>query len=99
MEWKIAATTFALIFIAELGDKTQLLVFARSAETSAPLSVFIGAAAALVMSTLLGVLVGGAVSRLPEWILKSVAGTVMIVMGLWTLSGLLKLGGGSHVHP
>ncbi len=88
MEWRIALTTFALIFVAELGDKTQLLVFARTAETDAPVSVFVGAAAALVMSTLMGVLVGGAVGKLPDWIVKGTAGLVFIGMGAWTLCSL-----------
>jgi len=90
MEWKIVAGTFALMFIAELGDKTQLLIFARSAETGAPVAVFVGAAAALLLSTCLAVMVGGTVSRLPDWILKSLAGTVFIAIGVWTLYGLRK---------
>ncbi len=90
MDWKVISVTFALVFVAELGDKTQLMVFARSAETGAPLAVFIGAAAALVTSTLLGVLVGGAVSRLPEWIVKGLAGLMFIGFGIWTLYGIKK---------
>ena len=90
MDWRIVGVTFALVFAAELGDKTQLMVFARSAETGAPLAVFIGAAAALVTTTLLGVLVGEAAGRLPMWPVKGVAGLMFIGFGAWTLYGLRK---------
>ena len=93
MDWKVAAMTFALMFVAELGDKTQLLVFARSAETGAPVSVFAGAVAALIVSTGIGVLVGGAVGRLPDWLVKGISGFVFIGMGVWILAGLRKVGG------
>lgn len=88
MDWRIAGATFLLVFLAELGDKTQLMVFARSAETRAPVAVFVGAAAALVASTLLGVLVGSAMGKLPEWLVKGVAGVMFIGFGIWTLYGL-----------
>ena len=78
------------MFVAELGDKTQLLIFARSAETGAPFSVFVGAVGALVLSTCLGVMVGGAVGKLPPWMVKSVAGLMFIALGAWTLAGLRK---------
>ena len=90
MDWGIVATTFALVFLAELGDKTQLMVFARSAETGAALAVWIGAAAALVLSTSIGVLIGGAAARLPDWAVKGVAGSIFIVIGAWTLLSLRK---------
>lgn len=90
MDWRVAGVTFALVFVAELADKTQLMVLARSAETGAPFSVFVGAAGALVLSTCLGVMVGGAVGKLPPWMVKSVAGLMFITIGVWTLVGLRK---------
>jgi len=81
-------TTFLLVFLAEIGDKTQLLVFARSAETGAPGSVFLGAASALVLSTALGVAAGGAMARLPLWIVRGLAGSMFIGLGVWMLAGL-----------
>ena len=94
MDWKITFSTLLFVFLAELGDKTQLLVFLRSAETRAPVSVFIGAGVALLLSTLLAVLLGGTIGRLlPDWILKGVAGTFFIVMGVWILSGIWLKGG------
>ncbi len=90
MKFNIVWATFLLVFVAELGDKTQLLVFARSAETGAPLSVLVGAASALVLSTALGVLAGGAMGRLPDWLVKSTAGILFIAIGAWMLLGLRK---------
>ena len=90
MDWKIVAMTFALVFVAEFGDKTQLIVFARSAETGAPISVLVGASAALIVCTGIGVLVGGAVGKLPDWTVKGVAGLVFLGIGVWTLLSLRK---------
>ena len=87
MDWRIVAATFGLIFVAELGDKTQLMVFARTAATKAPVAVFIGAAAALAASSLLGVIAGGLISKvegLDRWI-KLAAGLLFIALGGWTL--------------
>jgi putative Ca2+/H+ antiporter (TMEM165/GDT1 family) len=90
MDWKIAAATFTLMFLAELGDKTQLLGVARTAETGAPVSVFVGATLALALSTALGVLLGGTVSRLPDWVVRLAAGLVFTGFGMWTLWGLRR---------
>ena len=93
MDWRIVGSTFLLIFIAELGDKTQLAVFARTTETQKPLSVFIGGAAALVASTLLGVLIGGALTKLPDKVnigIKVVAGLLFLGFGIWTFIELFK---------
>ena len=48
MDWKVFWVTFGAIFLAEMGDKTQLAALTMAAETRLPLSVFLGAAAALV---------------------------------------------------
>ena len=88
MDWRIAAGTFALMFIAELGDKTQLMVFARTTGTGKPLSVFVGAAIALLLSTALAVLIGDRLGQLPERLVKGIAGAVFILIGAWTLYGI-----------
>ena len=79
---------FLSVFIAEVGDKTQLatMLFATDAHISKT-SVFLAAAAALVLSTLVAVLAGGVVSRLvPESTLKIVAGVGFVLVGIWTLA-------------
>lgn len=90
MEWKIFGTAFVTLFLAEIGDKTQLAVMTLSADSSSKLSVFLGAAAALVVVTLIGVLVGGAVSQwVPtEWLQRIVA-AAFIVIGILMLLGKL----------
>ena len=82
-------STFTLVFLAELGDKTQLAVLAMASRSSTPWGVFIGASAALVLSSLLAVGLGGLLARfLPETsmrIIHYVAGGLFILMGTWTI--------------
>jgi putative Ca2+/H+ antiporter (TMEM165/GDT1 family) len=74
--------TFLTLFLAELGDKTQLSVITLTSKTGEPWKVFIGAAAALVIVTLLGVLVGEALVRVvPERVIKKVAAAAFVVIG------------------
>jgi putative Ca2+/H+ antiporter (TMEM165/GDT1 family) len=78
---------FATVFLAELGDKTQLatLLFASGRET-APLTVFFAAAAALVLSTAVAVILGVAAERYLTMVpLKLIAGIGFVVLGLWTV--------------
>ncbi len=87
MDWKILATVFATIFIAELGDKTQLatMLYAADKEVS-KWTVFLGASLALIVASAIGVGAGGLVSQyLGERILRAVAGLGFIVIGIWTL--------------
>ena len=67
MDIKLIMTTFGLVFLAELGDKTQLATFCLPADAaSCRLSVFLGSAGALVLSSLIAVLFGDAISRLRD---------------------------------
>ena len=87
MDFKILATVFASVFIAELGDKTQLatLLFAADKEVS-KLTVFVAASMALIVATGIGVLAGGLVSEhVSSSALKYVAGVGFIAIGVWTL--------------
>lgn len=87
MELKLLATVFAAVFIAELGDKTQLatMLFAADKEVS-KLTVFIGASLALILASGIGVLAGSLIAEyVSERMLRYVAGTGFIVIGLWTL--------------
>ncbi len=59
MDWRVFVTTFGVIFLAEMGDKTQLAAMTMAAQTKKPIAVFVGAALALACVSALGVLVGG----------------------------------------
>ncbi|MBM4440426.1 MAG: TMEM165/GDT1 family protein [Candidatus Rokubacteria bacterium] len=80
-------TTFIAVFLAELGDKTQLATMLFAAQPGArPAAVFAAAAAALVASALLAVVVGAALgSWLPPERVKSVAAVGFIAVGVWML--------------
>ncbi len=79
-------STFIMIFLAELGDKTQLSTFAFASQSRSPLSVFLGAALALVCTSFLGVVLGGVLGRfVPERIMKFAAALVFLGFGAWTL--------------
>jgi putative Ca2+/H+ antiporter (TMEM165/GDT1 family) len=87
MDIKILATVFATIFIAELGDKTQLatLLFAADKDTS-KVAVFVGASLALIMASAIGVLAGGTISQyVSQKHLQYIAGLGFMVIGIWTL--------------
>ncbi len=87
MDWKLLAVVFSTVFIAELGDKTQLatLLFAADGNTNKWI-VFIGASLALIATSALGVLGGGLIAQyISERTLNIVAGTGFVLIGLWTL--------------
>jgi len=86
MDIKLLMTTFGLVFLAELGDKTQLATFCFSADCDSRLSVFLGSAGALVLSSLMAVVFGAAVSRyIPPNYIKIGAGLFFVIVGIWTL--------------
>jgi putative Ca2+/H+ antiporter (TMEM165/GDT1 family) len=80
---KILLSTFALLFVAELGDKTQLAVISMTAKHKAPFWIFIGAGLALLAVTALGVLGGELLTRvIPEAVLRKIAALLFVGMGL-----------------
>lgn len=88
MDWKIFITVFASVFIAELGDKTQLatLLFAADKEVSKTL-VFFAASAALIVATAIGVMAGSVMSQyINERTLQILAGVGFIAIGVYTLA-------------
>jgi Ca2+/H+ antiporter, TMEM165/GDT1 family len=86
MEFKVLLTTFLLVFLAELGDKTQLATLVLSSNNQSKLAVFIGSAGALVLCSLIAVLAGTALGKwIPDHYIKVGAGVAFIVVGLWTL--------------
>lgn len=87
MEYKVLFTVFIVVFIAEIGDKTQLatLLFAVDKDVS-KFTVFIGASLALILATAIGVLAGGVISEyVSEKYLHYIAGTGFVGIGIWTL--------------
>jgi putative Ca2+/H+ antiporter (TMEM165/GDT1 family) len=87
MDWKIFATIFGAVFIAELGDKTQLATMLFAADKSVnKYTVFIAASAALVVASAIGVLAGSLLSEyIDEKYLHYIAGTGFILIGAYTL--------------
>ena len=76
-------STFITIFIAELGDKTQLATLTMSGTSNKPLAVFLGSSSALVLASLVGALAGGSISNfVPEIILKSIASITFFIIGI-----------------
>ena len=76
-------TTFSTVFLAELGDKTQIATLLLSAQSGKPIVVFIGASLALVCSSLVGVLLGRWLSQvIPAQRFEYMAGTLMVGIGL-----------------
>jgi putative Ca2+/H+ antiporter (TMEM165/GDT1 family) len=90
VDWRVVAAAFSAIFLAEMGDKTQLAAMTMAASSGFPLSVFVGAAAALTAVSAIGVMVGGALGTyLPvEWI-KRAAGVAFVAIGVLMLAGKL----------
>ena len=87
MDPKLLATVFTTVFVAELGDKTQLATLLYAADARNPkLTVFLAAAAALVLAAALGVLAGSLLSRhLHPKLLSWIAGLGFVGIGIWTI--------------
>jgi len=86
MDIKLLATVFATVFVAELGDKTQLstMLYASNARNSV-WTVFFGAALALIVSSALGVFAGSLIgSKINPTLLSRIAGVGFIAVGIWT---------------
>jgi putative Ca2+/H+ antiporter (TMEM165/GDT1 family) len=88
VDWRVFLTTFGVIFLAEMGDKTQLAAMTMSAQSKRPWAVFIGAALALTAVSAIGVLVGSVVGDyVPLIWVKRVAAVAFIVIGVLILAG------------
>ena len=87
MDLKLLATVFGTVFLAELGDKTQLAtVLFASREGSSLVTVFVAASLALVTSTAIGVLAGAVISSyVPTKQLSYAAGIGFLLIGAWTI--------------
>jgi len=88
MDWRIFLTTFGVIFLAEMGDKTQLAAMTMAAQTKRPWTVLVGSALALTAVSAIGVVVGGVVGEyVPLIWVKRVAALSFIVIGVLILLG------------
>jgi putative Ca2+/H+ antiporter (TMEM165/GDT1 family) len=87
MDWKMFATVFGAVFLAELGDKTQLATLLFASRGAAALwTIFFAASAALVLTSAIGVAAGALVSQyLNPRYLSYAAGIGFVVIGVWTL--------------
>ena len=82
MDLTLLISTFLTVFLAELGDKTQLATVALSGTSDRPLAVFLGSASALVLASLLGAMAGGAVaSVVPTELLQLIASVGFLIIG------------------
>ncbi|MEL6582096.1 MAG: TMEM165/GDT1 family protein [Cyanobacteria bacterium J06621_12] len=90
--WLVFSSTFITIFLAEMGDKTQLVTLLMSAESQAPWTVFIGSALALIATSLIGVSIGYWLSKklAPETLDLSVA-ILLLFITAWLVSDVLSL--------
>lgn len=88
MDWKIMFSTFVAVFIAELGDKTQLATFSLAGGSDSRASVLAGAILALSATSILAVLAGGVIGQMvPAIYIKRTAGLIFIILGAVYLVG------------
>ncbi|MEW5847848.1 MAG: TMEM165/GDT1 family protein [Myxococcota bacterium] len=86
MDWKLLVSTFAMVFVAEIGDKTQLATLLLASSRPSKLAVFLGSALALVSTSALAVLGAELIGRfVSPQILRYVAGGLFLVLGVVTL--------------
>ncbi|HEY9767553.1 MAG TPA: TMEM165/GDT1 family protein [Coleofasciculaceae cyanobacterium] len=90
--WLVFSSTFITIFLAEMGDKTQLVTLLMSAESQAPWIVFVGSALALIATSLIGVSIGYWLSKklAPETLDLSVA-ILLLFITAWLISDIINL--------
>lgn len=91
MDLRVLLSTFLAVFLAELGDKTQLTVLTLGSDAKSRWTVFAGASLALVTSTLVAVLAADVIGRFvnPRWT-QGIAGGILLVMGAIYLVGALR---------
>jgi putative Ca2+/H+ antiporter (TMEM165/GDT1 family) len=88
MDLRVLLTTFGIIFLAEMGDKTQLAAMTMAAQTKRPWAVFLGASLALAAVSGLGVIVGGLIGDyVPLLWIKRAAAIAFILIGVLMLAG------------
>jgi putative Ca2+/H+ antiporter (TMEM165/GDT1 family) len=83
MDWNLLGLAFVTVFVSELGDKSQLAAIALGSSGKSVRAVFLGTAAALVLASFLGVLLGGGVAQVvpTRWI-KAIAAIGFVIMAI-----------------
>ncbi len=91
--FSVLIASFSTIFLAELGDKTQLATLILSAQSGRPMIVFIGAALALITTSLLGVLIGRWIAKnLPRQRFTVISGIIMLSLGIYlVIQGVIEI--------
>tara|TARA_Y100001968_G_C19451260_1_gene768810 strand:+ start:6841 stop:7140 length:300 start_codon:yes stop_codon:yes gene_type:complete len=91
MDFPLLFSIFTTVFIAELGDKTQIATFALSGSTNRPYAVFLASSCALIFTSLLGALAGGSISSIvPERFLEATASIIFLYLGVSLLLATLS---------
>ena len=91
MDLKILLAAFGLVFLAELGDKTQLTALAFTTSSRSPLMVFIGTCLALICTTALAVAFGTLLTRfVPQQILQMISAVLFVLIGLFLLVNIAR---------
>ncbi len=91
MDFQLLGLSFITVFLAEIGDKSQVAAIALGGSSKHPRAVFLGSTVALVLASFLGVIAGGGIAQfLPEKLLKAIAALGFAVMALrllWSPQG------------
>lgn len=83
MDWQLFGITFITVFLAEIGDKSQLAAIALGGSAKSPRAVFFGSITALIIASFLGVITGGSIGQLlPAKVLKAIAAIGFILLAL-----------------
>lgn len=86
--WKTIILTFILVFLAELGDKTQLSIMLLASKSKSIWLVFIASSCALVLSSFIGVMAGSILSKyIPQAYLQNISGVIFLLFGILLLLG------------
>ena len=91
MDWQLFGLSFITVFLAEIGDKSQLAAIALGGSSQSPKAVFLGSVIALILASFLGVIAGGSIAQvLPTKVLKVLAAlgfALLAVKLLWPSDG------------
>jgi len=83
VDWQLLGLTFATVFLAEIGDKSQLAAIVLSSSSRSPRAVFFGTVGALLLASLVGAIVGGGAAQfLPARLLKALAAIGFALLAL-----------------